>query len=127
MAEATIGFNMDLVLQNLQTLIGLGDVVPPKSEMTTTLGASTGAASDYHERLSIRAQELGQLVERIRLQLEESHDAIKKTVDDFHAKDAEQAAMVTALMASIDSMVSQDSTATPAAPVAPAPQRTAQG
>jgi hypothetical protein len=112
MADNTVGFDLDLVLQNIGALMRSKDVVPASSEMSRTEGPSSGVASTFHSRLSHTAIELGQRVDAIRETLESSRAAIKQTIDQFIVDDGAHAAEANQLMAAIDSMASQDSGST---------------
>ena len=108
MADSTIGLDLDLVVQNLLTMIGLGDVIPPAGEVSVAKGLASGPGAGYHAKLVQRGQDLADLVIKLRSDLENAHDAIKATVDQFIAQDAAQAQIANDLLASIDSMAATD-------------------
>jgi hypothetical protein len=112
MADSTIGLDLDLVTQNLLTLIGLGDVIPPAGEVSVAKGLSSGPGAGYHAKLVQRGQDLATLVVKLRTDLENAHDAIQETVNQFIAQDAAQAQIANDLMASIDSMAATDTGST---------------
>ena len=112
MADPTIGLDLDLVMQNLQTLIGLGDVIPPPNEVAVAHGLASGPGVGYHAKLVQRGQDLAALVASLRTELEAAHDAIKATADQFIAQDAAQAQIAQDLLASIASMAETDSGST---------------
>jgi hypothetical protein len=103
-----IAMDLDSVLVMLHKLSGIPTELPNEGAMTSTEGASYGAASPFHTEIRRTAQDLADIVAQTRSNLEKTHDKVKAAMEDMVETDASIAQAARLVEAQFEAVNSSD-------------------
>jgi tetrahydromethanopterin S-methyltransferase subunit A len=113
-----ISLDVDSIVQMLRRIVAEQNGVPAAQEVGRVEGTGDGVTAPFKEDLSKAGNELQRIVKIVLEDLNATHEAIRRTVEDMVAKDADNADEARSILAVLDATVA--TAPSPAAPLPPA-------
>lgn len=111
-----IGFNIEEFVRDLQLVRANLLEFPEPSEMRDTQGEGAGVTVPFTQQMRIASSALAGVTRTVRSELEVTHEAIRKTVEDLAATDESLADEAEIVLAVLDAVMQTPVADVPADP-----------